>query len=81
MKVDDEEYKARYWRFMSIAAKPAELARQLNKMCRGVNWTHGAKKDMAEAYATQSRSGAPASLPPTITDDMVAQLLEEYGIK
>lgn len=75
------EERARYEKFMSIKASPAEIARFLTRQGRGVVFTGTAKREMAKNYAEQSRNGSPLSSPPTITDAMVDEMIALHGVK
>lgn len=73
------DYEAREARFMDIDASPAELARRLNRMQGICNFTGTSKRRMAQAYASRDLMARPAGRGPVITDDMVNQLLSDYG--
>lgn len=79
-KLPDPAIAERRALFMSINAKPADIARWLNRKARSVNWTHSAKKDMADAYATKATYGRRDGQP-VITDALVRELIQEFGRK
>ncbi len=81
VKMADPKYAARYAHFMSINAKPADIARWLNKNAGRRTWTGSSKRRMAEIYAEQSNFNAPPAVPPAITDAAVFGLITQFGAK
>lgn len=71
--------RQRYELFMSIATTPAKLSRRLNRLQTSCNFTGSAKWSMAVDFAKRRTFGRPARLGPVISDNIVYQLLGEYG--
>ena len=68
----------KYQRFMSINTTREVLGQRLSTMMPGIDWRGSAKGHMADAY---ERAINFSGSHPTITDEMVEQLIKEFGQK